>query len=160
MHNVFKPEKRTDERKYCYLYADNHVVVAFDREVKIGSKRESVRYYKVAESIGVRAAFDGRVCFSNSALLIAIAGLPNATINANAPDVKHGSENTQARNIAIGSLWVESSVGYFGVQSVDGLNASYDVDARSEAFAEHTERCHHDPVVNVYRREPTEERAA
>jgi hypothetical protein len=108
LHPVFKPEKKGDSLTCAYLHADGHVVTSWVRLVRDLDTR--IHYVKVAETIGVVARFAaGRIVFHDPVALIAAASLPgDVTIRATRMAVEHGSENSKARGIAWGGVYVET----------------------------------------------------
>jgi hypothetical protein len=120
MHKVFKPKRKSDQMSAAYLYEDGHVVVCYDRREDIGD----VSYAQIAQSIGIRTAFEGRIVFHNPALLVAIAGLPNPQVDCQPASVNRGSCKTKELGLPVGNLTVYSSVGYFGISWLPDILSS------------------------------------
>lgn len=156
MHKVFKPFKKGDELRSATIYGDGHVVVWFARWIRDTNTR--IDYVKVAESIGVRASFEGYICFKNASMLIAISSLPNARIRAHAANVESGSDNTRKLGLVVGGFTVDSAYGYFIVNALpELLSGSFTVQTNATPWtfeqSTQSERWGHSEtaVVEVYR---------
>ena len=120
MHKVFKLEAKGDVLHCAYLYSDGHVVCTFERRSDIGT----LHYVKIAQDIGIRTGFQGRIVFHNPAFLVAIAGLPNAQINFRTPSLHNGSNKTKELGLLVAGLSVYSTVGYFNVSWPENVLSS------------------------------------
>lgn len=115
MHKVFKPQKKTDELKCAYLYADGHLVTTFERRTEVGT----LSYCKVAEKLTrpidctneetryslKGPKFSGRIVFHNPLCLAACLSLPDIHVLV---AWNNGSEATRRDGIHIDSVYLRS----------------------------------------------------
>lgn len=109
---AMKPLKKGDERRCAYLYADGTVVVWFERSKRHRDLDTTTRveYWKVArEAVPVVENYSES---TTGSLVVHETGFVHALEHAArvswyAPSVEHGSDNTKARNIAVGGVRIE-----------------------------------------------------
>jgi hypothetical protein len=120
MHKVFKPIKKTDRATCAYLYDDNHLVVIFERR----ERGVNTEYCKIAQNIGLTMASQGRLVFHDVSLLIAIASLPQVSVQMSNGSVDAGSDKTKALGLEVGNLIVRSGLGWFHIATLPTLLSS------------------------------------
>lgn len=90
----------------AYLYADGHAVLLYEKSVRLGANVTRLEYAVIHEKwTDAHLSFKGRLVFSRggAAALLALCKQASA-IRAVEKSVEHGSQNSKAMGVAVGSL--------------------------------------------------------
>lgn len=93
---------KTNLEIHCaYLYADGHAVIVYKKQDRLAGE---IHFAELIEQWGPACHFDGRIVWHDSMLEAFKLAQRAKHITAKEASVKNGSENTQKRGLAVGSL--------------------------------------------------------